>query len=509
MRLLLVVCAVGARWCKDPRVLDDQWSSELSAGYRWFRSAYKGGINVLYRPSLVNIQFTVLSVVFLLGTSFDDMTWFFAAKASRMFEALGSHRRKQSRTLADELMKRAFRCHFILDCFTSTTVGKPSALQNIDVDVDDVMEIDDLQWTPDLHALPPPPQRSSLQLAALNHAYRLCITIDQALQTVYAPTSVKRQIGLGSSQGEEWIARSLNQQLNRWAAPIPGNLRLPDQEDFTKCPIPHLYSTVTLWTGYCYAAICINRPFITSKVPEISTTSFHNCRQAARQRAKMIQAYYEVPTALPLQFAIAGVFSSAMILLIDSIANSPTGRPREDTTLDSQGYSAVANERHLRICSATLERLEKYYHIAGRLNDIIKEFQDFWTSRLAAQPTGTQPLKSLDSYDPCTASSFTLKNLESPALSQPPPGVSTLAWKQSTSPYLTTQTPGLFEMGIPSLSFSQTQTISHLTSISNELHSSPHDSGVLSEEWMLNIDKILFPGGIVYDLDSSPAEPGK
>jgi hypothetical protein len=37
LRVVLLVCANGARWYDDPRALDDRWPVPLSAGYRWFR----------------------------------------------------------------------------------------------------------------------------------------------------------------------------------------------------------------------------------------------------------------------------------------------------------------------------------------------------------------------------------------------------------------------------------------------------------------------------------------
>lgn len=72
LRLLLVVCAVGARWCDDPRVLEERWPVRLSAGYRWFRSAYQDYAGVVYRSSLWNVQFLTVctiarsTVVFLM-----------------------------------------------------------------------------------------------------------------------------------------------------------------------------------------------------------------------------------------------------------------------------------------------------------------------------------------------------------------------------------------------------------------------------------------------------------
>ncbi|KAG8732892.1 hypothetical protein FRC11_010272 [Ceratobasidium sp. 423] len=497
-----------ARWCEDPRVLDSQCRSELSAGYRWFRSVYKNGIDAIYRPSLVNAQFLVLSLVFLLGTSLHDIAWLFAAKASRMFEVLGAHRRKQSHTLADELLKRSFRCHFILDRFASSSTGRPSAFRNIDIDVDDVIEIDDVYWTPELNALPPhgPPesQAGSFQLATLNHASSLCTMIGQAIQTVFAPVSLKMRIGLGSPQGEEWISRNLNQQLNRWAASVPINLRLPNPEHFARHPVSHLHLMVTLWTSYCYAAIYINRPFITSQVPKIAATSFHNCRQAAHQCAQMVHAYYEIPTALPLECSTPGIFSSAMVLIIDLIVNSHPGRLEEGAISRSPDYSAAANERDLKRCSAALRRLEKVWNIAGRLNDVMKGFQEFWSSRLSAQPTAStesaQPTEGVETHDPRMIGFDTPENL----------GPTGLYAQQPSSISVPSPLSGFsdFEMGIPNFPPSETQSVANPTGVPNEPLDFPYDNGLLSGEWMFNLEDIMAPcsESTTYDLASLPPE---
>jgi hypothetical protein len=36
LRLVLLVCANGARWCDDPRVFDERWPVSRSAGHQWF-----------------------------------------------------------------------------------------------------------------------------------------------------------------------------------------------------------------------------------------------------------------------------------------------------------------------------------------------------------------------------------------------------------------------------------------------------------------------------------------
>ncbi|KAF8745224.1 Fungal specific transcription factor domain, partial [Rhizoctonia solani] len=357
-RLLLIVCAIGARW---------------------------NGINFMYMPSLANAQFVVLSLYFFLGSSTYDMAWLFAAKVSRIFDALGAHRRKKSVTLADELLKRSFRCFLIMDRITSATVGRPSVFQNLEIDVDDVLEVDDLYWSPELNASPPPvSQGSSLQLVVLNYSSRLCTITGQAIQIATLPGSTKVRIGLDTPQGEEWVARNLNQQLNKWVASVPINLRLPDPERFAEHSISHLHLVLTLWTCYCYTTIYINRSFINSKVPEIATASFHNCYQAARQCAESVDAYYKVPDVLPLESAIPGVFSSAMILIIDSIANSsPEQLEAGATVLHNPEHNATRNERDIETCLEVLERMERCWKIAGKLRDVVKEFREVWSSHIS------------------------------------------------------------------------------------------------------------------------------
>ncbi|CAE6444728.1 unnamed protein product [Rhizoctonia solani] len=417
-----------------------------------------------------------------------------------MFETLGAHRRKQSYTLADELLKRCFRCHFILDRFVSSTMGRPSAFRNLEIDVDDVMEIDDIYWSPELNALPPLSHDGSSQLATLNHTSSLCTIIGQALQTIFAPASLKMRIGLGGPQGERWISRNLNQQLNRWAASVPLNLRPPNVEHFARFPVPHLHLVANLWTNYCYAAIYINRPFITSQVPEIAATSFHNCHQAARQCAQMIHAYYEIPNALPIACSTPGIFSSAMVLIIDLIVNSHPGHPAEGATSRSLNYSTAANEQDLKICLAALQRLERVWNIAGRLNDTIKEFQEFWSSRLSDhdQPTtcteSTQPLEGLDTDNPPD----TPEKLESTGLyAQQPPSTSTPNSRPSFPD---------FEMEIPNLPFSETQSVADSAGVLNEPQNLPYDSGFLSAEWVFNMVNIMAPGSAAYDSASLPPD---
>lgn len=62
LRVVLMVCANGAKWCNDPRVLDDRWPVSLSAGHRWFRQLEPGHKNFIDQISLHDAQLVVVSV---------------------------------------------------------------------------------------------------------------------------------------------------------------------------------------------------------------------------------------------------------------------------------------------------------------------------------------------------------------------------------------------------------------------------------------------------------------
>ncbi|CAE6443996.1 unnamed protein product, partial [Rhizoctonia solani] len=45
--------------------------------------------------------------------------------------------------------------------------------------------------------------------------------------------------------------------------------------------------------------------------------------------------------------------------------------------------------------------------------------------------------------------------------------------------------------------------------VPSELQNLPHDSTLLSEEWMFNMDDFMVAGGVVSDITSLPSEPGQ
>lgn len=62
LRVVLLVCANGARWCDDPRVLDDRWPVPLSAGHQWFRQFKPWHKTFVDQISLWDAQLIVVSI---------------------------------------------------------------------------------------------------------------------------------------------------------------------------------------------------------------------------------------------------------------------------------------------------------------------------------------------------------------------------------------------------------------------------------------------------------------
>lgn len=55
-RVVLLVCAVGARFSDDPRVLSEGTHSRLSSGWKWFNQVQHLEERLLAPPSLYDIQ---------------------------------------------------------------------------------------------------------------------------------------------------------------------------------------------------------------------------------------------------------------------------------------------------------------------------------------------------------------------------------------------------------------------------------------------------------------------
>ena len=168
---LLLVCAIGTRYCDDPRVLSDDNPVPQSRGWKWFSQVELSRELLIKTPTTDGMQFCCVSIhyiickylshlalvqlvaIYLHGTSTAQASWRFIGLGLRVAEDMGAHRRKAPNsvpTVRDELTKRAFWCAgpsmsmrrmwltalhlfrtlLLLDRVLSLTFGRPCAMHD-------------------------------------------------------------------------------------------------------------------------------------------------------------------------------------------------------------------------------------------------------------------------------------------------------------------------------------------------------------------------------------------
>ncbi|CAE6375609.1 unnamed protein product [Rhizoctonia solani] len=365
LRIVLLICATGARWCDDPRVLDRRWPVPLSAGYQWFKQLELGHGEKSFAEDtkLEDAQLQVLLVLYCLG-----------------------------RTIV------------MLDRFQCISMGRHAALQDLDIDLDYALEVDDELWSLEPGA-PPPVQPTGVpsKLSCFNQMIKLTRIGGRCLQTVYALESTKRQIGLDGPQGTTWMFNDINSQFDQWVRDIPSFLRLPNTDNYETTRF--FIDKVEMWTLYYDLVISANRTFIAKPSP-LATPALKKCCDAAKECTQILRVYLRNPESLFAPPLMHPAFGCAMVLVIDLIARARSTNSIHDP------YTVDQKEEDLKECINVLKTAEGKFHLAGRYHDMVREFEEYWRLELSPRArssdtsspasTGThsrQPSKKLP-FDP-------------------------------------------------------------------------------------------------------------
>ncbi|CUA68737.1 putative transcriptional regulatory protein C1683,13c [Schizosaccharomyces pombe 972h-] [Rhizoctonia solani] len=382
LRLVLLVCANGARWCDDPRVLDERWPISRSAGHRWFRQfeLWHKSVVTFHQLSLWDAQVLVLISMYFCGSSATYGAWVMVGAAIRMMQDIGSHRRKAEHTLESELHKRCFWAMLLLDRLHSVHFGRNGAIADSDFDLDEVLEVDDELWSLEPGA-PPPTQPPGLlpKLRVFNRAIALTRISGRCLQTVYALKQTKHLLGIDTPQGLARIVDDINSRLLDWAHNMPLDLQLFDHFQPSSNPLPSAF--INMWASYYETLISINRPFI-SKQSELAASCLAICREAAKAFSKMARVHctFSGSRSKFIPGLCYPAFSSAMVLAIDLIIQDHVKNPTVahlESSLDMLGdtYSRRQKEEDMMACIQVLEDGEEYFQLAGKLRDVVREFE--------------------------------------------------------------------------------------------------------------------------------------
>ena len=110
-RVLLLVCAHGARYSSDPRVLAEGSTDSRSSGWKWYEQVDVVRKSMHKRTSLHELQMHALYVLFCQSSEIPQGVWLQIGLALRLAQDVGAHRRRKDIRVPDtedELWKRAF-----------------------------------------------------------------------------------------------------------------------------------------------------------------------------------------------------------------------------------------------------------------------------------------------------------------------------------------------------------------------------------------------------------------
>ncbi|TFK27934.1 hypothetical protein FA15DRAFT_653244 [Coprinopsis marcescibilis] len=391
--VLMLVCAVGARFSDDPRVLVDGEESFHSAGWKWFEQVQVVRKSFLGPPTLYDVQYYCLSVIFLQGSSAPQASWTMTGIGIRLAQDVGAHRRKTPKagpTPEDELWKRAFWALIFIDRISSAALGRPCAIQDEDFDLEMPIECDDEYWEcedPE-HRWKQPPGKPSL-LTAFNIHLRLNQVLSFSLRTIYSINKSKILLGFVGQQWEQHIVSELDSALNKWVDSVPDHLRW----DPTRENKEYFKQSVVLYTSYYHIQILIHRPFIPTpnKPSPLSFPSLAICTNAARSCSHVVDVYMQ-RMGEPLPQIHVAVFTSAIVLLL-----SIWGGKRSGLSSDPNKEMADVHK-----CMRVLRASESRWHPAGKLWDVIYELASVGELPLP-QPSPPSNKRERDADTPISA----------------------------------------------------------------------------------------------------------
>ncbi|EDR09003.1 uncharacterized protein LACBIDRAFT_296682 [Laccaria bicolor S238N-H82] len=360
---LLLVCAIGSRFSEDPRVFLEGHDSLHSRGWKWFQQVQTVR-SLLVSPSLYDMQFYCLSVMFLKDSSAPQSCWSMVGIGIRLAQEVGAHRRKAQdhvMTVEDELWKRAFWFLVCLDRAFSTALGRPCAIQDEDFDLDMPIECDDEYWE---HPDPSQRFKQPANKPSLISYFILDIKLHQiasfALRTIYSINKSKSLLGLVGPQWEKHIVAELDSALNKWVDSVPNHLRWdPNREDDR-----FLKQSIVLYATYYHIQILVHRPFIPSKNhPSPSPfPSLAICTNAARSCSHVVDILQK-RNFIPPPLLQLPAFTSGIVLLVGI-----WGGKRSGLSIDPNKEMLSAYK-----CMRMLRKSEDRWHSAGRLWDILNE----------------------------------------------------------------------------------------------------------------------------------------
>ncbi|KAJ7583376.1 fungal-specific transcription factor domain-containing protein [Mycena floridula] len=355
---VLVVCALGSKFSDDRRVFLDGVETEQSCGWSFFSQACRPvasvialirirqvqplqGTSLAAPPSLHELQYYCLSVIFLHGSSVIETSWAVLGITLRLAQDLGLYKKMagESEATADnESWKRIFWCLVALDPPTSSSFGRPPGLNSDDFDQEYPLECDDEYWVqsdPE-QAFKQPPHRPS-KISSFIFYIKLIGILEMTQRTLYAansPISRKQAV------------LQLNEAMAKWLKSVPEHLRWdPHGKDLV-----FFKQSGCLYTTYYYIKMLVHQPALLCTLSNLAISV-----EAAKRCIDVLE-HLSRKSRLSVPIVQIIIFSCAATLLINRWKNPSESK----NDLDD-----------VRRCLKLLKSQETRWQIAGRFWDTV------------------------------------------------------------------------------------------------------------------------------------------
>ncbi|SJL11421.1 uncharacterized protein ARMOST_14824 [Armillaria ostoyae] len=372
--VLLLVCAVAARYSNDPRIFLEG-ASEHSCGWRWFVQTQGMPRSVFDSPSLYDLQHCCLSAEYITGTSAPQSCWTMVGIGIRYAIEMGLHRRwPENPSIESELKKRAFWCLILLDRHTSFYHGRPSAIRDEDFDLDLPLEVDD-EYMESAEPFKQPPGTPSKMVYFTSHL-KLCQIMSYALRTLYSIRKSKEAAGLVGHTWAQTNVSELDSMLNKWFDMIPDHLRWDPNRSYDS----FFDQSALLYIVYYNTQIQIHRPFIHKSSP-LSFPSLVICTNAAKACTRVLEVQKQKGHLMIFGIGMAA-FASGIVLIMNMWTGKKSG---------SHSQKQKDIEESIQKCLKVLDASSKRWNITGRTLDSLLTLSDYEpTPSEQDQPYGQQ-----------------------------------------------------------------------------------------------------------------------
>ncbi|PIL25379.1 transcription factor [Ganoderma sinense ZZ0214-1] len=361
---VLLVCAIGARFTRDPRVLFDGSDDHRSAGWRWFLPVERVRRMSFVPAKIYDLQICVLMTLFLDGTNAPQGAWPVVGAGIRIALDVGAHRKTMyspTPTVEDELWRRAFWILVLSEWLTSYGLGRPSSIHDEDFDLALPTECDDEYWlSPEGEpSFKQPPDKPS-KVAAFVCVLKLCQIVAFSMRTIYSTNKASAQLGQSDEQWEQRIVADLDSALNKWSDSLPTHLRWdPEQEDAV-----WLTQAANLRAFHYYTQFAVHRPFISAARREspLSFPSVIICANGARSSIEVLEVLAK-RTGSAGHRNMGILFMGGIVLMTNILGLKRAGR-------------VVNSGKDLALVGKAVEMLQSLRyetHIAEPLGDMLHE----------------------------------------------------------------------------------------------------------------------------------------